>query len=77
MMHHYGFMGMGWGTWIFWIAVLAVILIAAIGAGRRASRPYHQERAAPSALEILKERYARGEIGTEEYRDRRNVLEGG
>ncbi|MFO7767626.1 MAG: SHOCT domain-containing protein [bacterium] len=77
MMHHYGLMGMGWGTWIFWIAILAFILIAAIAAGRRASRPYHEGRTALSALEILRERYARGEIGTEEYRDRRSVLEGG
>ena len=29
------------------------------------------------AIDILKERYARGEIGTEEFEERKKILEGG
>ncbi|MEW5792419.1 SHOCT domain-containing protein [Thermithiobacillus tepidarius DSM 3134] len=75
MMHywdgHWGW-GMGFVGWIlmllFWLAVLglAVWLIVYLTRG--------QARAGPSALEILKERYARGEIDKAEYEQKRKDL---
>lgn len=73
--HGGGHMDWGWG----WPVGLLVMLAwaAAVGAAVwlavRASRP-----AAPGpgerAREILAERYARGEIGTDEYRERLREL---
>lgn len=68
--------GMIFGT-IFMILLLAVVIAVAVllvrwlgGLGQSdASRPSR-----PAALDILKERYARGEIDKEEYEERRRVL---
>ncbi|MFE3203093.1 SHOCT domain-containing protein [Embleya sp. NPDC059237] len=68
----------GW-NWV-WGSVMMLLLIAAIVAvvwflargathGRGPSEP-----AGPSATEVLAQRYARGEIDTEEYRERMAVL---
>jgi putative membrane protein len=74
-------MGMGW-MWLFWlllivgVVVLAVVAVRAIGGGISRSHggkgrvPREQSR----AREILDERYARGEISTEEYQERLRVL---
>jgi putative membrane protein len=62
--------GMGWFGWIFmivfWIAVIGgvVLLVRWIGLPTDKGRgPQSQE----SALDILKKRYAKGEISKEEY----------
>lgn len=52
------------GFWIF-VIVLVVRLL------RRSS---HEHGATPSALHVLEERYARGEISREEFAERRAVL---
>ncbi|HZR04132.1 MAG TPA: SHOCT domain-containing protein [Burkholderiales bacterium] len=75
MMH-----GFGWGPgfeWIFMILFwgLAIIGIAAIARWfleRRSWRPQPCER---TALDILQERYARGEIDREEYEQKRHNLQ--
>ena len=71
MMDGYG-MGGGWGILglIFWILVIIglVLLIKYLWEGGTAKRG--QE----SALEILKERYARGEISKEEFEEKKKDL---
>jgi putative membrane protein len=65
--------GSGWWWWLWWLALVAVsigFVVALVwlvqrGEGPRASR----------ARQILAERYARGEISTEEYEQQRRVLE--
>ena len=55
--------------WIFWVIVMVgVVLALARGAGGRA-----RERETP--LETLRRRYARGEVGTQEYEERKAILE--
>lgn len=56
------------------VVTVAGVLVGGIGTGDgRASRPAGTERT--SARRILDERYAAGQLGTEEYHHRRRVLE--
>lgn len=70
------FPGMGghWMPGLFWLLILVVIVVIALrwvsGAGdSRQSDP------APNALEILKRRYAKGEIDEDEFLRKRAELE--
>ncbi len=73
MMDGYGY-SMGYGMWIlgliFWILVIIglVLLIKYLWEGGGARR--EQE----SALEILKKKYARGEISKEEFEEKKKDL---
>jgi putative membrane protein len=72
MMDGYGY-GMGSGMWIFglifWILILIglVLLIKYLWEGRGA-------RKEESALEILKKKYARGEISKEEFEEKKKDM---
>lgn len=62
---------MGWmmlGSFLFWTALVALAIFAI---ARLAPRPRDD-----SAVTILKERLARGEIGSEEYESRRRLIVG-
>ena len=84
----YGPHMMGWGGgWygmifgpIFMILVLAVVIALAVllvrWLGGPGAQPPHQIHAQRTPLDILKERYARGEIDKEEFEERRSVLGG-
>lgn len=75
-MRHYGMMGGGMGIVmiIFWIVLIGafVLLVTGIFNGIRSTDP--DERKKPDALEILKARYARGEINKDEYDNIRKDL---
>lgn len=66
--------GMGYGMWIFglifWILILIglVLLIKYLWEGGGA------KRGEESALEILKKKYARGEISKEEFEEKKKDL---
>jgi putative membrane protein len=65
--------GMGIGMWIFWIVliVVVVLLVRTVASGRTSLPSPRQE----TPLDILKARYARGEIDEEEFQRRRRELE--
>lgn len=75
--------GWGWGgmflgplfglLFIAAVAVAIVFVVRAVGGGGH----HHRHGGARSALDILDERFARGEIDKEEYEERRRVLTGG
>ena len=80
MMHGWmdGYHGMGWGgglfMLIFWgLAILGVVFLIRFVLDRR--RPGEAKGPEETALEILKRRYARGEIIREEYERMRRDLE--
>ncbi len=59
--------------WILWLVILVAIVWVIRSAAGGGSAPPSSTR--ESALEILKGRYARGEISLEEYRRMREELE--
>jgi putative membrane protein len=86
---HYGWGPhmMGWGSgWygmifgpIFMILVLALVIAVAVllvrwlGGSSLTATP-HQPPSARAPLDVLKERFARGEIDKEEFEERRRIL---
>jgi putative membrane protein len=64
----YHFWGMHLIWWIVWIGL--IILIFALPGSFIRRRPKKE-----TPLEILKKKYAAGEISTEEYQERKEVLE--
>ena len=65
--------GMGFGMAWYWILgiVLVVLVIGFIIRSNYHNIPENQSR---SALDILKERYARGEIDKEEFEEKKNRI---
>ncbi len=65
-------MGFGGGfMWLFWILIiLAIVMLVKAGGSSETS-----ERHNDSPLEILKKRYANGEIDDEEFQRRKKELE--
>lgn len=68
----------GWGNWIlfvmfFWtvvvVGIIAVLVKLALGAGKSSSGDESE-----TAMQILEKRYARGEIGREEFEERKSVI---
>lgn len=72
----YGWGGMGWGLFgmlLFWgLLAVGIGLLIRFVAGIADRRP--PKRAGKSAQDILAERYARGEIGREEFEQKRRDL---
>ena len=70
----------GWGHMLFgglmmvlfWGAVIALAVLLVRGLTRGRGEPFSQRR--PTALDLLQERYARGEIDREEYEQRKRDL---
>jgi len=70
MMYGYG-MGNGWfGMGLWWIVIVAVVVWLAWMFGRGGGSAVRGE----SALELLKKRYARGEIGRDEYEQKKRDI---
>jgi len=67
-------MGFGGGfMWVFWILLIVVLVWGVKAFGDSTSGNNNQAEDSP--LEILKKRYARGEIDEEEFTRRRKELE--
>ena len=67
--------GWGWGmmgfVWLFVVLIMALVAWGVWAVARRgSSRPIRG-----GALAVLGERFARGDISPEEYRERREILE--
>ena len=80
---HHDMMGSGWGSMVFgplmmiiFIAAIAVIVVVAIRwLGGNATDTAAKNAPSRSPVDILKERFARGEIDLSEFEERRQVLE--
>jgi putative membrane protein len=63
--------GMGWG-WIIGLIVLVVVIWLIVKAVNRKKNPVQPDNKTP--LDILKERYAKGEISKEEYEEKKKTI---
>jgi len=70
----WGWIGMGLGMALWVIVVVAVIWIAVRLFTRYETNPPAGSAPVPSPAEVLRMRFARGEIDEEEYRQRLAVL---
>jgi uncharacterized membrane protein len=70
--HHHGWFLLWPLIPLFWIGVLLLFARFVVWRGRP---PWSRRYAGPDPQAILAERYARGEIGLEEYRERRGNLD--
>ena len=71
----YGHAMFGPFMWLFWLVLLVVVIIALrvlSGGAARGDGPGAKQ----TPLELLEERYARGEIDEEEFERRRRTLRG-
>lgn len=72
----------GWAMMAFVLLVWLLVVAAVVGGivllvrALRGSNEGQARRASSSALAILEERFARGEIDREEFEERRRALEG-
>lgn len=67
--------GYGWFGWIFDVLFWILIVFGIVMLVRRLNHSHHGWRDERSATDILKERYARGEIDKKEYEEKRKDLE--
>ncbi len=70
-----GMVGWNMGVWmvfnlVFWILVIVGIVLLVVWVGQKAVGSRTEE----SALEILKKRYARGEMSKAEYEEKKRDL---
>jgi len=76
--------GAGWSGMIFMplfmilmlavVIAVAVLIVRSLGAPWHGMAPPHYPPPGRTALDILKERYARGEIDKNEFEERRRVI---
>lgn len=74
--------GMGWAGWLVMASMMVVfwgVVIAAVVWFVRSTGHHHDERPSAGngpeqALRLLDERFARGDIDTEDYAQRRDLL---
>ena len=71
MLHATGwsFIGMHLFWWIFWLGLIVIAF------GTMTPVPKSQLRSGERALDILRRRYAAGQLSTEEYEQRKMILE--
>lgn len=71
----HGFYGMSWGmgfSWLIGLALLIILIWVVVKVANSGSISSSQQ--SKSALEILKKRYAKGEISKQEFEDKKRAI---
>lgn len=76
MMNSAGWFGFGWVVPIlFWVLIIwLIIVLVQHFSSERNGRSYREMEKRDLALDILRERYAKGEVSKEEFEARKNDL---
>lgn len=69
-MHDFGLFGGGWMMFVWWFLIIALVVFAV----RFLVKANQSSNNKETPMEILKRRYARGEIDEEEFNKRKNEL---
>ena len=72
----YGYTGMGWGMifgWILGVFALIVVVWLIVKAVNYSSHSQNDDD--KSALDVLKKRFAEGDISREEYEEMKKIIE--
>ncbi|MDA3817137.1 MAG: SHOCT domain-containing protein [Prolixibacteraceae bacterium] len=69
-----GMHGMSWGMGFGWLAGLIVLIFLIWAFTKVLNSRDNKKTEFKSALDILKERYARGEIDKDEYEEKKSTL---
>ncbi len=76
-----GYGGGGWIMMLLMVVIVVALLVFLVRATAWQGHPYHgahpQPPARPSGLDVLDERYARGDINREEYQQKKRDILGG
>ena len=59
--------------WLFWIGLTVLVIWGAVNVGKSSDAGQRQGK---TALQLLEDRFARGEIGEEEFIENRQILVG-
>ncbi len=73
-MYHNFMFGNMWFGWIFWIILIALVIWLVVNQNKK-SKQYFNNPQSESALDILKKRYAKGEITQEQFDQMKKDLE--
>lgn len=73
MYHNFMFGGM-WFGWIFWILLIVLVIWLVVNQNNKNKQILNNPQS-ESALDILKKRYARGEISKEQFDQMKKDLE--
>ena len=64
-----------WFGWLFWIVIAGLIIWAVIALARKGSGGNQLVKPQETALDILKRRYAQGEISKTEFEEKKKDLQ--
>lgn len=73
-MLHDMFMGSMWFGWIFWILIIGLIFILIWTSTSEKNKYIPFDQKGEDAMDILKKRYAKGEITKEQFRQMKEDL---
>jgi len=73
MMYHDNYWNMGM-MWVIWLPIMVFFFIFLYRFFDSANKNKHPEKESP--LDILKRRYANGEVSTAEHEERKKILDG-
>jgi putative membrane protein len=66
--------GYMWFGWIFWLMLVGVIVWAVITIVNRPQGRAQNTQPGESAIDILKKRFAKGEVTKDQYEEMKNTL---
>jgi len=73
-MYHNMFWGGMWFNWLFWVIIIVLIAWLVMSKVNRSHKNQDPGSSKESSLDILKNRYAKGEINKKEFNEKKKDL---